>query len=842
MPDLEISRLPRLAGADVQGTDPIAVADLSASETKKLSVADLLAKSPDYIEDDSISGDQITNINGSKIDENSITSRELAPDSVTDVELADYAVDTNAIQPDAVTNDKLAGGIDGSKLINGTVTDDKIASLNGSKIDPDSITSTELAPNSVGSSELADGAVDTAAIQNGAVTDEKIAGPIDGGKLAPDSITSTELAPNSVGSSELADNAVDTEAIQDGAVTNDKLASDIDGSKLIDGSVDDSKISSLDGSKIDDNTITANELAPNSVGSSELADGAVDTDAIQDGAVTNDKITGPIDGGKISSDSITSNQIGSGAVGTDELADGAVTDEKITGPIDGGKLQSGTVSSTALGAVTDRGLNQATGNIGIANSVTPGTKSGIVYDAQGLITGTTAVDPIDLPIATETEIGAVSVPPDGGLAVSGAGAVSINNTIAPGTKSGIIYDEHGLITGTTAVDPVDLPVATSSTLGVVSVPSGTGIEVDGNGAIYHQTSGVTAGTYTKVTVNDRGHVTQGLGLSSADIPDLDADKITSGQFPTARIEDGAITAPKLADYSTCLMQEDHPGAGDFLGQFWYTPSTAQLRVYSRGSGPENIWLPVGFGLLQQQNLRFAFTFDATTSTIVTITQYGAPLGLSPGDPIPNATDGLSGAYGVCVNGGSGITLHDVNGVNFSNGDWIVCAGEVAGWIFVDVAQGDGSGGGAQVLDDLLDVTIGGANPFDINLGPNVAPAVALQDGDILRYYSSIGQWVNAPERTVIPTTPTPPAGAIDGSLWWDSDSGRLFVAYNDGDTTQWVPATPETSGGGGGGGNGAELLNDLGDVFAAKTDQAFLQYNDLNNRWESTTTIDGGNF
>jgi hypothetical protein len=37
---------------------------------------------------------------------------------------------------------------------------------------------------------------------------------------------------------------------------------------------------------------------------------------------------------------------------------------------------------------------------------------------------------------------------------------------------------------------------------------------------------------------------------------------------------------------------------------------------------------------------------------------------------------------------------------------------------------------------------------------------------------------------------TPPTGAPAGSLWWESDSGVLYIYYNDGDSMQWVPATP----------------------------------------------------
>jgi hypothetical protein len=37
--------------------------------------------------------------------------------------------------------------------------------------------------------------------------------------------------------------------------------------------------------------------------------------------------------------------------------------------------------------------------------------------------------------------------------------------------------------------------------------------------------------------------------------------------------------------------------------------------------------------------------------------------------------------------------------------------------------------------------------------------------------------------------PTPPASPAVGSLWWDSNGGNLYINYNDGNSTQWVPTT-----------------------------------------------------
>jgi hypothetical protein len=40
---------------------------------------------------------------------------------------------------------------------------------------------------------------------------------------------------------------------------------------------------------------------------------------------------------------------------------------------------------------------------------------------------------------------------------------------------------------------------------------------------------------------------------------------------------------------------------------------------------------------------------------------------------------------------------------------------------------------------------------------------------------------------------TPPVGSPVGTLWWESDTGNLYILYNDGSSTQWVMAVPATS-------------------------------------------------
>ena len=342
----------------------------------------------------------------------------------------------------------------------------------------------------------------------------------------------------------------------------------------------------------------------------------------------------------------------------------------------------------------------------------------------------------DLPAATDVDLGGVSV--GSGLTIDAAGNISVENVTEEQTaRSLATWDIHGAVTGGSPIEPNDLPLATESTPGIVQ-PYGS-LTVDGTG-ILRIAPGTTPGTYTKVTVNGEGLVIQGSQIEADDILEVNADSIV-GEIGSTQLAECAVEAPNICDYATCLIQEDNPGKGAFLGQFWYTPSTAQLRVYARGSGPENIWLPVGFGALQANNLRWGGTYDADTDTLVSLTSVGVAEGLNAGQPFPAATDQLSGIYFVCQVAGNSCSQPSLDNINHTAGDWALCLDEAQGWVHIDANNGGGAGGGgAQVLNDLLDVTIGGgASPFG---GAGAQPAISLSADHILRYDGSSGIWRN----------------------------------------------------------------------------------------------------
>ena len=674
MADLQITQLPELSSANLQATDPIAVADISATETKKITAknfvqgafglvdaASIPATALSYplsvgqivtatLADNAVTNVKITDatITGAKLANDTITATQIAANAITSSELADNAVTRITIVANAVDEARIAtNAVTTAKIADSAVTFVKTnfsdGDIPGAKLTSASVTATQLANNSVTANELADNAVDTAAIANTAVT---------GAKIASDTITSGHIAANAIGASELADNAVDTAALTTNSVTTAKVTDlNITTGKLANNAVTAAKIA--------DDTITATQIAANAVGSSELADNAVDTAAIANSAVTDGKISG----------------------------------------VSGTKVTDGTITAAKLNTSNiDRSLNVASGNLGINNAVTGGAsaRNGITYNNQGLITSTAALVASDIPEATASAVGGVSVPAAGGLAVTAAGALSINNTVTGATRSGITFNDQGLITSTAALAAGDLPVATASTVGAVSIPVASApLAVSATGVLSIANSGVTAGTYPKVTVSDQGIVTSGTTLSAGDIPDLSTTKITTGQFGTNFVANDAITMDKLANLSTGFIQEASPDISDLpTGVFWLQESTGQLRIFNGNS-----FFSVGFGRLAEENLRFCGTFNASNGTIVTLTAFGTSAGFTVSNAIPAGTATLTGAYFVCVTPGNGTAV--VPSTSFDAGDWCLCVGP-DNWDRIDTLSGPGS---VSSLNDLSDVTV-----------------------------------------------------------------------------------------------------------------------------------------
>lgn len=408
MADKRITDLAVLDSTELDATiDVLAVADVSASETKKVTASALISKAIGQVPQETINGDLIIDgtLSGDKLEENSITERELAPNSVKTIHVIDASI-TNDKLAGEITNDKLAAGIDGSKLLDSSVPMSKI--IGGGT--PGGITGDQIADNSIGSNHLKANSV------NGQthIQDRSIPAI----KLEQNTLTATEIAPNAIGASELASSSVDTDALQDDACTTPKYQ---------DASVTDAKLASgIDGSKL------------------------------QNGSVTNAKLAGGIDGDNLND------------VPLDKLPN-AAGNNVLAGPTAAGsatpvfrKLVSADLpisTATDLGAVnvpSGSGLTISGGAVSIDNGVVASTKAVISFNQHGLVTGGRDLISSDLPASKPGEIGGVK--PGDGITITTDGTISQSVTgVTADTYTKVTVDERGSVTAASQLEASDIP-------------------------------------------------------------------------------------------------------------------------------------------------------------------------------------------------------------------------------------------------------------------------------------------------------------------------------------------------------------------------------------------------
>jgi hypothetical protein len=393
----------------------------------------------------------------------------------------------------------------------------------------------------------------------------------------------------------------------------------------------------------------------------------------------------------------------SGISGTN-LTDGTVTAAKLntsTIPATGGLA----VSSGNLGLVAPTSpivRNGSTGSLEHATSgASAGTYTKVTVDVRGHVTAGTTLAAADIPLATSSVVGGVSV--GTGLSVTGGGVLNHSNSVTAGTTSGITRDAQGHITGAVALVSADLPLASAGVPGAVS--PGTGTSVSGAGALsvtaatssalggvivgsdfavstgtisLATQAGLTAGSYPKVTVTAKGIITAGASLTAADIPSLDASKITTGSLDIARVASSAVTGAKLANYAITKIGDTQPTA-DQIGQFFFNPLSRDLFLWDG-----NVYQPIGISVGE---IVFAGTFDASagggTGLIASVTAEGTAIGLAIGQALPAPAAGNSRYYLVVAEAGT-ITTGNAPQVPLTPPDIVLSNG--TSWTQIDVSD------------------------------------------------------------------------------------------------------------------------------------------------------------
>jgi hypothetical protein len=343
-----------------------------------------------------------------------------------------------------------------------------------------------------------------------------------------------------------------------------------------------------------------------------------------------------------------------------------------------------------------------------------------------------------------------------------------------------------LQTGGTGADPTWHAGAAGGT--VTSIAAGTGINTGGAPI-------TAAGTVSLAVIADSNLLGNAAGASAAPVP------LTLTQFL-----DHALTNAR----GTVLTR-------NATGWMALLPGTSGLYLKSAGSGADLLWdSPLGAGTVTSVAAGTGLTTGAgpiTAAGTISFAQAAngtllANISGAAAAPVPStlslifdavlsSTQGAvlyrgAATWGALTPGTSGQFLQ--SGGTGANPSWANASGSApigASQIPANLTAGSALAVG-HTLSDILDYIIAssrgellfrGATGW-IGLAAGVAGQVLATGGS-----GADPHWIAAAAgaggATVGDTTPASPT---QGSLWWDSIGGQLYVWYDDGTSAQWVVA------------------------------------------------------
>ena len=405
--------------------------------------------------------------------------------------------------------------------------------------------------------------------------------------------------------------------------------------------------------KLADGAVTTAKVTP--LGSAAYAAGSVNTAALADLNVTSAKLAdGAVLEAKLGAGAVATAKIAAGAVTYDRIQNLSATD-RLLGRSSAGAGPVEEVPLTAAGRALIAGVDAAAqrGTLGLG---TLAVASGTWTDGS-TFSGTSS--------GTNTGDQTITLTGD----VTGTGTGTFAATIANGAITELKYAALSIPTGAVKDDAITAAKLADQSAAVVSNGSPSG-----DGAFVGQQwfNAATGVEWTWTGSEWQQHLAP--TIPEANIPELNASKITAGEFPTERLADDAVTGAKLADYSVGKLSEAIPVA-DYISQLHFNPIDKAFFMWDG-----NVWQPIG---ISTGAVKFAGTYDADQNEVASTTAEGAALGLTVGSPLPAAAAANSGYYLVVSESGTGTS--PAPAVALAPPDLLLSTGSA--WVEVDTSAG-----------------------------------------------------------------------------------------------------------------------------------------------------------
>ena len=658
MADQRITELVELPQGGVSSNDVLPIADVSASQTKKVQVKSLIQAGFNLADASTLDISKINQASTAKLGAAAIGTNVITYDKIQQVSATDRLLGRSSAGAGnveeiictsfarsllddadaAAARTTLALGVVATgNTINTSLIED--LAITTGKLDNSAVTTAKIADTNVTNAKIASGAVDSTQLAASGVIQGKLAADsvitvnyVDSGitqpKLAADAVATINIVDSGVTQSKLAADAVATINIIDSGVTQSKLAADAVATiNIVDSGITQPKlaIDAVATINITDSGVTQAKLAADAVATINLVDsgvtqpklasGAVDTINIIDGSVTLAKMaSGSVDAAQLVPSGITQEKLAADAVATVNVIDSGITQSKLAADsVDTINLvDSGiTTSKIASGSVTIEKLalasGELTGTVITASSIPSGS-----YESGSITTDDIADNAVTFAKIQQVASGVLL-----GRASAGSGNVeTITLTEA----------------GRALLDDADA-AAQRTTLGLGSLAVQNTVASGDYDASSIVTADIADSAITTAKIIDSG-------VTTAKIVDanITQSKLASDSVSTAKIVDSGVTTAKIANNAVSYAKIQATTTSDVIlgrssvsgGTVEEISCTSAARSILDDATIADIRTTLGLGTLATQNGSFSGTSTGTNTGDQTITLSGDVTGTGTG--------------------------------------------------------------------------------------------------------------------------------------------------------------------------------------------------------------------